>query len=259
MIGRAPTVQRQDARHKVQITLDNPLVLTGTVAFTTGAPLGALQFGFFQLGRPFETLRFTYTRKDGKAVADPNLIRNATMAIRKDLPAQDHSSVFFESTLNPARTETIDAGAKSVTASYSDKPSTAIEKETTHDGIDYQLNGISVESFFFTAFGLVKSGRVLVLNTRYWDVKYCERIPLGANLSGTKTGQSVTLPAAADCRTGGCSLGEPGASTKAGLAPGWGNTVSPSDTYLQIVSIAFGSTFSAGPGSFSIDCSGSPG
>jgi Putative peptidoglycan binding domain len=262
MTGRRPTVQRQDAGHKVNITLDTALALTGTVVFTSGAALGTLQFGFFQLGRPFETLRFTYTRKDGKAVSDPNLLRNATFAIRKSLPAQDHSGLFFEDPTNPAtaaRTATIGAGSQSVTARYTDRPGTAVEKETNHNGIDYQLDGISLESFFFTAFGLVKGGQVLVLNTAYWDMKYCERIPLGANLSATQPGQSITLSAADDCRTSGCSLGEPGASGAAGSAPGWGNTVSPSDTYLSIVSTAFGSTFSTGPGKFSIDCSGKPG
>jgi hypothetical protein len=220
----------------------------GKVTFKPGPSQGSLDFGFFQLGRQFETYRAVYTRSGN--TTKPNLKVDETQNMRTELPAQDHAKRFFTS-----KPHTLGDAAKNVSVKFSDKPQTPFQAVRPFNSVDFRLSGVSVESFFFTGFGLVKSGRALLLATQYWTIRYCEELSLSADLSkdGTKK-VPVKVTPERDCRTHGCDLGEPGARDAANNAPGWGNGVDLAKTYVVVANQVAATARPKGPDKFNLDC-----
>lgn len=230
------------------ITLDKPMEFEGKVTFKAGTSQGSLQFGFFQLGRPFEVYEAVYTRADPHP--KPNLSVNETNAMRAELPAQDHDTPLFSGS-----SHTVGGGALSVTEKFSDPPKTPFQTIRPSNGVNYRLSGVRIASFFFTGFGLLKGGRALLLSTRYWTMRYCEEIPAATDLSkdGTKK-EPVHLTPARDGRTHGLDLGEPGARKAGNNAPGWGNSADPAKTYVHVANVIAASAIAKGPDKFDFSC-----
>jgi hypothetical protein len=236
------------------VELDKPMAFDGEVKFKAGTALGALTFGFFQIGRPFETYKAVYTRSD--ASSKPDILIDESAAMRSELPAQDHSSVFFDSAgSDPAQQVTIGDAAETVKLKYIDTPSTPFQVVRSVNNVDYRLSKVVVTTFFFTGFGLMKQKQALILGTRYWTMRYCEEIPAGTDLGkdgNTKVPVSVTP--LRDCRTHSGDLGEPGARDAGGNAPGWGNGVDASKTFVAIANRIAGGAMSKGPDTYDKKC-----
>jgi hypothetical protein len=237
------------------VKLDKPMEFSGEVSFNAGTALGSLDFGFFQIGRPFEVYKAIWTNSSGGTSSD--IMVDETAAMRKELPAQDHAGVFFHSTGMSAvpTTDTIDDKAKTVKVKYVDTPGTPFQIMRPSNGVDYRLSKLDVMSFFFTGFGLVRNGKALILGTRYWTMRYCEEIPSSTDLS--KDGsvkKAVEVTPLRDGRTHSCDLGEPGARDANGNAPGWGNPADQAKTFAYVANTVASGAMTRGPGTFDKKC-----
>lgn len=244
----------QGAATHVQIRPDRPMAFDGKVSFKPGPSLGSMKFGFFQIGRPYEAYHGVYTRAGSHSAPDIEVYD--TMEMRKDLPAQDHHTQMWEDANDGPVTETIGSGAQRVQAGMDDTPSTPFQIERPYNGDTYRLSGVSVASFFFTGFGVIWNGQPLVLATRYWTARYCETLPLSADLNQPRQKQvPIDLSQTRDCRSHGGDLGEAGAGSASGNAPGWGNATQPSKTYAYLMnSVRNNASTTNGPGNFDVGC-----
>lgn len=237
------------------VKLDRAMEFSGEVSFNAGSALGSLDFGFFQIGRPFEVYKAIWTNSSGGSTSD--IMVDETAAMRKELPAQDHSGVFFHSLGMAAvpTTETIDDKAKTVQVNYVDTPKTPFQITRPNNGVDYRLSKLGVMSFFFTGFGLVRNGKALILATRYWTMRYCEEIAASTDLSRDgSVRRAVEVTPLRDGRTHSCDLGEPGARDANGNAPGWGNATDQAKTFVEVAKAVARGAMTRGPGTFDKTC-----
>jgi len=198
---------------KVHQTLNRPFEVSATIELKPGASLSGARFGFFQLGRAFETWRVTYRDVEAKAGSKKaDLNRDETFPLRNQLPARDHVGTFYPlpSGKQPAP---IGASTTKLSVDFRDRPGNLYDQFFLDiPSRAFSLSGIHTESFFFTALGLVTaSGQPLLLKTFFWTVRHCEDI--GPNLSRTVHGAPVAVKGPFDCLQGSCNENEPGAST----------------------------------------------
>jgi hypothetical protein len=237
-----------------KIELDKPMAFEGKVTFKSGPAQGNLTFGFFQIGRPFETYEAAWTRP-GTGHAKPDIKVDESRNMRKELPAQDHATVLWDDPNDKPQKVNIGSAAKTVTAKFDDKPSTPFQLIRPSGNVDYRLSGVVAHSHFFTGFGPVKGGQALLLATRYWTTRYCEEIPPTADLKENGTIKvPVSLSPERDCRSHSCDLGEPGARDAKGNAPGWGNSVDTAKTYAYLANTVARFAVTKGPGKYDKKC-----
>jgi hypothetical protein len=235
----------------VWVRLDKAMEFEGKVTFASGTPQGTLEFGFFQIGRPFEAYKAIWSRA---GAADPDIKVDEMKNMRNGLPAQDHATVFYQSPGNAPQSAPIDAAGTSVAVTFDDTPRTPFNVTRSLQGVDYQSSFVQTNSFFFTGFGLVKNGQALLLATRYWTMRYCEAIPpAGLSSDGTKK-VAVSLTPVRDCRSHSGDLGEPGAGAASNNAPGWGNGVDLTKTYAAVAGNVAGKSSADGPSTFDKNC-----
>jgi peptidoglycan hydrolase-like protein with peptidoglycan-binding domain len=195
---------------KVQQTLDQPFEAAATVKLSPGKDLAGVRFGFFSLGRPFELWRVIYRRLGaGANESGAELNRDETFPLRDQLPALDHVSTFYP--LPDGKQPAAVSGTETeVKVEFRDRPGNVFDEAIEVQKVFFGLNGIFVQSFFFTALGLVTpGGQALLLKTFYWTVRYCEAI--GGNLSKAVTGSPIGISGPFDCLQGDCRENEPGA------------------------------------------------
>jgi hypothetical protein len=209
-----PQIVRTDhpGSGSIDLHLTKPLEVEATAQFVPGPHLSGLQFGFFQLGRPYELYRATqHLQGVDPAVPDKDLNIDLTTALRAPLPELDHTkgAVFYESAGLPV-SQPADASGK-VKVKYTDYPSTPFAKEIEKPpGSYYGLSGIAAQSWFFSAFGAFDGKDAIMLATWYWDMQHCENVAPGTVAKDVKGAQANVAPFRY-CNTGGCDLGEPGA------------------------------------------------
>ena len=128
-----------------------------------------------------------------------------------------------------------------------DLPSQFFELSIEKNGIHYNLSGIAWHAFIFTAVGVKDAaGTVRPLKTFYWDVKHCESLPPGTDLSKPKAGGPVNIAPFRDCATGSCDASEPGFDKI--------NQARTTDTYTAAVKAGLDETSFDGPAKFDIGC-----
>ena len=208
-------------------------------AHVTGPDAAKYEFGFLQLGRPFEAYRGTW-HKLGADPAFPgnDLKHDATMSIRKYLPALDHSTPWFGAS----------AFGPNAEVAYDDNPGTPFEVSVGRGDDFYYLSGLLSTSFLFTAFAVKgPDGVFRPLRTFYWGLNYCEDIPPGTDYNKEKTGNPFDVAPVRDCLAGPCDESEPGFSKV--------NDPRTADTYVAATTNGLNDAPWEGPGTFKIECS----
>jgi hypothetical protein len=254
-IGRAPS-QNPD---KIILGMSDYLKVDATAQFTSQADVANLEFGFFQLGRPYELYRATMKKIGADpAAANQDLNLDLTSKMRSELPQLDHTigARFYESNKLAMSTKA-DANGK-VQLKYTDKLKTIFDTGIKKDGSAYELSGIAAQSFLFAAFGAWDGTDATILGTFYWDLKHCEAIPPGDH-ANTKSFGKVNVAPVRDCAQGGCDLGEPMADQFGQPAKKSYNGV----VYAATEDFATGALGNPksydGPGTFSIGCGAAQG
>jgi hypothetical protein len=247
-----PTIERNPGRSGsgiVNMSINPAMKATATVLVTGGPDTEKFEFGFFQLCRPFELLRATY-RKDGASPGSKSdLDFNATMEIRKGLPALDHSTFWFANLGKEIKdSPPVTAAGKTATVNltFEDPPAQFFQTGQNFNNEHYSITGLAWQSFFFTALSVkLPDGKLQHLKTFYWDIKHCERLNPGDAAKPAKGG-SVNVAPVRDCRSGSCDAGEPGFDKVDKARTG--------DTCLAALQSGLNSTFLKGPDNFDIGC-----
>ncbi len=240
-INSKPQIIRQPGnKDTVDVLIFPPLKLTGTASVTAGPDQSNFEFGFLQLGRPFEIARATYHELGAPPGGKRDLDFNASDNIRKLLPALDHSSFWFSD-------KEAKKGSSSVQVNYDDLPSQFFETEIGKNGKYYGLTGLALQSFLFTAFAVkLPDGSLHPLKTFYWDIKYCERIAPGTDLKrNVRKASPINISPVSDCASG-CNANEPGFDKI--------HQPRSTDTYLAAVLNGRNSASILGPDDFDIGC-----
>lgn len=265
-VSSRPQVKRtprssQAGQDFIQVGPGSDVEFKGRVNFKAGAAIGTADFGFFQLGRFYETYRATYRREGSVPGPDTDLLSDESQRFRGALPAQDHADLFYKGLRNGPQTVTVGKQGRTVTVGFDDSPHTPFQNVIPKNGQNFRISSVSVESFFFTGFGMVKGGQALIFATRYWDFKYCETIAPSTDLKAERTGGVLNTGSENSCLVADGQLGEKGANNPAGNAPGWGNTTSVDKTYVAIAqAIGNSAIFNVrGPGRFDAMCTNPPG
>lgn len=250
--GKSPDLVRQPGpKNTVALTITSAVTAEATAQFASAADAAGLQFGFFQLGRPYELYRATMRKENADPAAQGQDIDvNHSLRLQSKLPLPDHDpgQRFFRPITGPASAQ-VDASGK-VSLKYSDFPSTPFDKRLLKGNDTYVLSGLAAQTFFFTAFGAWDGKEAIILGTFYWDMKHCESVHPN-DVDATRRGGMVNIAPVRSCKTAGCDLGEPGA-----------------DQFGQPATLSFGDWVRAtvlpmgreavyiGPGDFSIGCQG---
>ena len=230
--SKSAKVLRQAAsKGKTSVVLDKPMTAMGTAAVVGGPQSQNFTFGFIQLCRPFDVVRAIYH----SGITNDEVDFNATMNSRQGQPSIDSlgqpGNWFMNKVADPkapggekmeeakASPNPTPAGRTSppVSIVFQDPPGVPFDVERQRvrfvngkrEDVFYELVGVAVEFFFFTAFAVeLPSGKLEPLQTFYWDMKYCEEIQPGT-LTKDHLGGGVNVSPVRDCLSGSCDLGEP--------------------------------------------------
>lgn len=229
----APSTVRNADSNRVYVTLTKKFSVTGS-AKVSGPDAAKYVFGWLQVCRPFQTKRCTYRQSGAAAGAGKDLIRDGTVALRKNQPALD--------TLAGSAWSSLTANGPNASVEFEDTPGAGFEKSFQRNGLSYDLTGVASANHFYTAF-MVKGpdGVLRPLKAFFWDYNWCEDLPAGTDLSKEKKGTAVNRSGVSDCP--GCSEGEYNKISKP-----------PGDTCNTLGAFTWGNVSSEGPGDYKIGC-----